>query len=209
MVKILELFSGSRSVGKCCDKLGWDSVSVDMILPANHKCDIMDCNYKLYDKDEFDIIWASPPCVHYSRIQDSNINRVIKGELYTKEVQEKNMKDADKLVLKSLEIINYFNPTYWFIENPLGRLMNRPFMKDLPMYKVDYCMYSDWGYKKRTCIWTNKKDFKPLTCNKNCGNMIGKYHKTNLGNIKGCNYRPTQYEKYRVPEELIFSLFLE
>jgi hypothetical protein len=33
-------------------------------------------------------------------------------------------------------------------------------MKDIPFYDVDYCMYSDWGYKKRTRIWTNKTDFK-------------------------------------------------
>ena len=46
MVRVLELFSGTRSVGKCCDALGWDSVSVDMILPADHQCDIMDYKKK-------------------------------------------------------------------------------------------------------------------------------------------------------------------
>jgi len=211
-MKVLELFSGTRSIGKCCDKLGWESVSVDLILPADHKVDIMDFDYKQYDKDEFDIIWASPPCTEYSKLQDAWLNRMRKGTLYTKENQEKNMKEADKLVLKSLEIINYFNPTYWFIENPLGKLKDRPFMKDLTMYKVDYCMYSDWGYRKRTCIWTNKLDFEPLLCNKNCGNMVGNLHKTNLGNterkkrVNGIGQ--TQQERYRVPEDLIFSLFL-
>ena len=66
MVKVLELFSGTRSVGKCCDKLGWESVSVDMILPADHKVDIMDFNYKQYPQNHFDIIWASPPCASFS-----------------------------------------------------------------------------------------------------------------------------------------------
>ena len=37
MLKILELFSGTRSIGKVCDQLGWDSVSVDMIMEAEHK----------------------------------------------------------------------------------------------------------------------------------------------------------------------------
>ena len=71
---------------------------------------------------------------------------------------------------------------YWFMENPkTGRLKDRPYMKGLPYYDVDYCMYSDWGYKKRTRIWTNKKDWNALTCNKQCGNMVGNLHKTNLG----------------------------
>ena len=49
MIKVLELFSGTKSVGKVCDQLGWESVSVDLIMDADHKCDIMDFNYKQYD----------------------------------------------------------------------------------------------------------------------------------------------------------------
>ena len=48
MVKVLELFSGTGSVGKCCKELGWEVVSVDMILPADHQCNIMDFDYKQY-----------------------------------------------------------------------------------------------------------------------------------------------------------------
>ena len=32
MVKCLELFSGTGSVGKVCKKLNWEVVSVDMLL---------------------------------------------------------------------------------------------------------------------------------------------------------------------------------
>ena len=39
-MNVLELFSGTRSVGKVCDQLDWKSVSVDMILPATHQCDV-------------------------------------------------------------------------------------------------------------------------------------------------------------------------
>ena len=213
-MKVLELFSGTRSIGKVCDQLGWESVSVDLILPADHQVDIMDFDYKQYDKDEFDIVWASPPCTNYSKLQDGWLGRMRKGEIYTKEIQEKEMNEDDKLVLKTLEIINYFNPHYWFIENPAtSKMKDRPFMKDLNNYVVDYCMYSDWGYRKRTRIWTNRTDFKPLLCNKNCGNMVGNLHKTNLGNTerkqKTKGNSLTQQERYRIPEDLIFSLFLD
>jgi len=209
MVKVLELFSGTGSVGKCCKELGWEVVSVDLLLPADHQCDIMDFDYKQYKKDEFDIVWGSPPCTEYSVLKYSHLGRNIKGSIYTKERLDNDMNEADKLVLKTLEIIDYFNPHYFFIENPFGRLKDREIMKDTPYYVLDYCMYSKWGYKKRTCIWTNKKDFKPLICNKKCGNMIDGHHKNNLGNDFHKTKSFTLHEKYRIPEDLIFSLFLD
>jgi len=68
-MRVLELFSGTGSVGKVCKKLEWDVVSVDMILPADHRIDIMEFDYKQYPKDHFDIVWASPPCTNYSLLK--------------------------------------------------------------------------------------------------------------------------------------------
>jgi len=241
-MKVLELFSGTGSVGKCCKELGWEVVSVDMILPADHKCDIMDFDYKQYDKDEFDIVWASPPCTNYSQLKKCWYGRKLKdGTIYSKERHEEDMNDADKLIYKTLEIIDYFNVEYWFIENPLSTLKDRYVLKDKNYYIVDYCMYSDWGYKKRTCIWTNKKEWVGKTCNNNCGNMMTikgqKLHRERMGTSKTikdgdkiirCNtaelrkkykdYKNLQkygldgttlYQRYRIPEELIYSLFLD
>ena len=57
-----------------------------------------------------------------------------------------------------------------------------------PNYVVDYCMYCDWGYKKRTRIWTNVETFVPKTCTGKCGNIIEigdkKSHSLNVGNFK-------------------------
>jgi site-specific DNA-cytosine methylase len=211
-MKVLELFSGTGSVGKCCKQLGWDVVSVDMILPADHKCDIMDFDYKQYSKDNFDIVWASPPCTNYTPLKDCNLGRMVKGEIYTKEIVEENMKKDDKLVLKTLEIIDYFKPHYWFIENPaLSRMKDRPFMKELDNYVVDYCMYSNWGYRKRTRIWTNRKDFKPKLCDGKgtCGNMNGRKHRLSSDNGTKKHKGTTQKDRYRIPEDLIYSLFLD
>ena len=245
MVKVLELFSGTRSVGKCCDALGWDSVSVDMILPADHECDIMDFDYKQYDRDYFDIIWGSPPCTNYSALKKCWYGRRLKdGTIYSKELNEKDQAEADILVLKTLEIINYFNPTYWFIENPqTGNLKNRDIMKGIPFHDVDYCMYSDWGYKKRTRIWTNKPLYwvgKLCDGSGACGNMIEttKKHKLNvskdvhtvgekktikkhkmgigigadsiaMGQKMVAGGGSNRLDRYRIPEDLIYSLFLD
>tara|TARA_R110002167_G_scaffold355988_2_gene570610 strand:+ start:6692 stop:7381 length:690 start_codon:yes stop_codon:yes gene_type:complete len=229
MVKILELFSGTGSVGKVCKQLGWETLSVDIDGRADINCDILSWDYKQYPKDSFDAIWASPPCASFSVLQYSWIGRNRDGKIFTREDIETNMTNVgDPLAKRTLEIINYFKPELWFMENPnTGNLKNREYMIDLPCYIVDYCMYSDWGYRKRTRIWTNKKDWKPLTCDNKgtCGNMIGSLHKTNLGNterllkaekrlkhkedVSGLKKRTSLDDRYRIPEDLIFSLFLD
>jgi len=226
-MNVLELFSGTGSVGKCCKELGWNVISVDLLLPADHQVDIMNFDYKQYPKDHFDIIWASPPCTSYSKLQDSWIGRKRNNKIFTKEDIDDIMKESDKLVSKTLEIINYFNASLWFMENPqTGKLKNRDVVRGLPYYDVDYCMYSDWGYKKRTRIWTNKKEWNNKMCDGkgSCGNMVDTIHKINLGNAdrvrrgqKLESVAPewakckgtTQRDRYRVPEDLIYSLFLE
>tara|TARA_R110002050_G_scaffold22928_2_gene62324 strand:- start:10142 stop:10726 length:585 start_codon:yes stop_codon:yes gene_type:complete len=194
-MNVLELFSGTKSIGKVCDQLGWTSVSVDMILPADHQCDIMDFDYKQYPKDYFGICWGSPPCTEYSAMN------------YCRPEKTPDIEGANKIVKKTLEIIDYFDCEYWFMENPqTGTLKNQSFMKDLPYYDVDYCMYNHPA-KKRTRIWTNKKDWNNLLCDKTCGIIKDNKHPyfpyLNIKGIKRLDLR------YMIPEDLIFSLFLE
>jgi len=216
-MNVLELFSGTGSVGKVCEELGLNVISLDLLLPATHNVDIMDFDYKQYPKNYFSIIWSSPPCTAYSVLQNSWIGRKKKnGEIFTQEQQEKDMIEADKIVKKTLEIINYFDCDLWFMENPQsGNLKKRDFMKDIPYYDVDYCKYSDWGYRKRTRIWTNKQNFDNKLCNKDCGFIIEGKHINNLGNNvfkkngKKVSKNFTLHERYRIPPDLIYSLILE
>lgn len=238
-MNVLELFSGTHSVGKVCDQLGWDVISLDNELPATHEIDILNFDYKQYPKDHFSIIWASPPCTYYSNLQNCWLGKKKKGmtEPYTKELLEIDRKNSDQLIKKTFEIIDYFNPELWFLENPQkGTLKDRQIMKDIPYYDVSYCMYSDFGYEKRTRIWTNKKDWNNLICDRSgsCGNMIdsshikvcdGGYdkrrlkHKLNVANDvhtigekkgkKNFNDGTKKLDRYRIPENLIFSLFLD
>ena len=191
----LELFSGTKSVGKVCDQLGWKSVSVDLLLPADHQCDIMDFDYKQYPKDYFDIVWASPPCTEYSAMNNCRPNKIC------------DIEGANKLVKRTLEIIDYFDCEYWFLENPqTATLKNQPFMKELPYYDLDYCKYGH-PIRKRTRIWTNKKNWNNLLCKKDCGNIKdGKHLSLSYLNITGINRLDL---RYRIPEDLIFSLFLD
>jgi len=191
-MNVLELFSGTGSVGKVCKKIGWNVISLDIDNRADIVCDILKWNYKIYPRDYFSMIWASPPCDEYSCMNRCRPQKIL------------NIKYADKLVLKTLEIINYFKPTAWYIENPqTGLLKSRPFMKDLSFIDVDYCMFN-WYIRKRTRIWTNIILENHL-CNKKCGKIINNKHlHFSKLNIKGINRLDL---RHTIPKNLLYYLF--
>lgn len=146
--RLLELFSGSGSVGKVAKKLGYEVTSVDIFYPATYKCDILKWDYKKYHSRYFDVIWASPPCTEFS---------------YAKTVGERDIDGALKLVKRALKIIHYFKPRSYTIENPVGYLRHTNLMKNRNDRKtISYCKYG-FSYRKNTDVWTNSS-FEPLKC---------------------------------------------
>jgi hypothetical protein len=237
-MRVLELFSGTGSVGKVCKELGYDVISLDL-KDADININILDWDYKQYPIGEFDIIWASPPCDTFSQLRLTWIGRKLKahnGEICSKELLQKDIDEIGLPILrKTEEIIDYFKPKLWFIENPQSGRMKEYI--DRPFYDVDYCKYSDWGYKKKTRIWTNKQHFIPLLCKNDCVNLIPNtnIHKVNFGGSKMVkdgdriikvktkeqrikykdfdNIQPylkdggnNRNERYRIPHKLILSL---
>ncbi len=175
---MLDLFSGSNSVGQYFTSLGYDVVSVD-ILPQGEPTfceDILAWDYRLhFPKGYFQVIAAGVPCEEYSRAM-------------TKRPRE--LDRADKLVLKTLEIIDYFNPPIWWIENPAtGLLKSRSVIQGLPYVDLDYCQFSDWGFQKPTRIWCCSRVAKlpnrkcdPMTCPNMVAQLHGrKRHRERLG----------------------------
>jgi len=196
-MKLLELFSGTGSVGKVAKELGYDVVSLDL-KNADINADILQWNYKQFKPNEFKIIWASPACIEYSRAKTTGIRKI---------------DYANSIVKKTIEIINYFNRSVWFIETPqMGLLKQQDFMKDFDYYDVDYCKYG-MEYRKRTRIWTNLKDWMPRPlCKKDCGNIINNRHKETAQRLpsKGRWYeqkKHTQDELYRIPSDSINHIF--
>jgi hypothetical protein len=204
---ILELFSGTHSAGKVAAELNYNVISVDICdykgkYPPTHKTDIMSFDYKQYPRDHFTAVWGSPPCIYYSKLQHSWYGRKKKDGIYTKEKHQAEMVISDAWVKRTLEIIDYFKPKKWVIENPrTGYLKTRDFMQGIPYVDVDYCRYSDWGYKKETRLWTNV-EFEGKICNKQCGNMNGKKHK------RECSRNNNTLDRYRVPPNLIREILI-
>ena len=204
-MKLLELFSGTGSVGKAFSSQGWEVVSLDSDpkTEANIHEDILTWDFTTYPPGYFDAIWASPCCTHYSCAR-----RGAKTP--------RNLALADSLVLRSREVINYFNPRAWFIENPqTGLLKDRPFMEGIPFSDVDYCAYCDWGYRKRTRLWNNVEFIGKMCPGRGCcPNMEGKKHKTtaqqgrNRGKEGMYGTHFSQQNLHKIPPNLCLDLVL-
>jgi site-specific DNA-cytosine methylase len=205
-MKLLELFSGTHSVGKVAKEEGYYITSVDRDLDSHcpfgseyrsnvHiKTDIMTLDYKQWTPGEFDVITASPVCLWWSHLRKSWLGRSCKkirpdGKPITLQDLDDDIENFGiPMVDKVFEIIDYLKPKYFWIENPQTGRMKDYISPLIPFYDVDYCMYG-LPYKKRTRIWTNIERFTPKKCDKTCGFIIKddekkiEIHKFNLGNL--------------------------
>ncbi len=126
-------------------------------MEADIKTDIIDWDYRVFPPKHFDLIWASPPCTEYSIAKTRG----------TKDVEGSN-----RVVAKTMEIIRYFDPKYWIMENPQsGRLKDQAVVSELAFHDIDYCKYG-FPYTKRTRLWSNLDCWTPRTlCRRDCGSM--------------------------------------
>ena len=162
-MRTLDLFCGTKSFSKVADELGYETYTLDILEKFNstYCVDLMNWNYKDLPVGYFHIIWASPNCKDYS-----SMNFLTKG-------LDKDLTESNNLVKKVLEIIDYFKPKYWYMENPqTGKLKNQEFMIDLTYNDIDYCKYG-FENRKRTRVWNNNPNWtgRPLCCkNHYCDN---------------------------------------
>lgn len=156
-MKLLELFCGTKSVGKVFEEVGYEVISLDHNpkFLATHTVDILEWDYRHYPPDFFDVIWASPDCTTWS-IASSGKYRT-KANIY-------GINDmatlGNQMVLRVIEILKYFKPKAWFIENPRGLLQHFPplieFITEVGANKtVVYYANYHWRFPKPTNIWSN------------------------------------------------------
>ena len=94
MPRLLELFSGTGSIGRAFAAKGWEVVSVDLDpkFEPTICCDVMQLDER--SLGSFDMVWASPVCTEYSRA----LSR-----------RPRDLETGDRLVLRTLEIMWDYN----------------------------------------------------------------------------------------------------
>lgn len=196
-MNVLELFAGSRSIGKEAEKLGMNVFSSDLIEfdGINYPVSILDFDVS---KVPFkpDIIWASPPCTGFS------VAAIGRNWNHDKTPKTDSARLGILLVEKTIEIINYYNPTYWFIENPRGMLRKMPIMEQLKRNSVTYCQYGDERMKP-TDIWTNSGAWIPKPT---CKNGDSCHVSAPRGSSTGTQGLKNAYERSKIPSELCFEI---
>ena len=141
-MRCLELFAGTGSIGRAFERHGWEVVSLDISPKYNptHVADILSWDFRVYERGFLNFIFGSPVCTEYSVARTTGPPR--------------NLRYADELVRRTLEIMIYFGG-HWALENPQsGLLKSRSIVAGLPFFDTSYCKYG-YPYRKNTRIWSS------------------------------------------------------
>lgn len=122
-MKVLELFAGTRSIGKSFEARGhevfsveWDKSFENINLYADVGAITAEDILALFGMP--DVIWASPDCTTYSVAAISkHRRREPNGSLAP---ISDYAKFCDSVNVHVVELISLLKPKYWFIENPRG-----------------------------------------------------------------------------------------
>ena len=199
---VLELFAGTRSIGKAFERRGhkvysveWDKDFENIDLYADVGTLTADQIISLCGGRP-DVIWASPDCTTYSIAGISHHRRrdLITGNLNP--ISE-YAKFCDKVNQHVLDLIHELKPKYYFIENPRGGFRKMEFMKDIKCYTITYCQYGD-NRMKPTDIFTNYPDpnFKPP-----CHNGDSCHQSAPRGSATGTQGLKGSKERSKIPDQ--------
>ena len=212
-MKVLELYAGSRSVGKVAEELGHEVFSVDWTAYDNIDLQIDISKLTIKDLPWIpDIVWMSPDCTTYSiaaiSTHRNKEDRSGKTE-YAKQCDITNLHTQN--LLKELLEIN--QNLIYYIENPRGGMRKMPFMNYYPIRNtVWYCQYGDIRAKP-TDIWTNNREWtpRPMCHNKkkdSNGTVIHHCHHESAprGSATGTQGKKDSHERSKIPESLCIEV---
>jgi len=192
VMKMLDLFCGTKSVAKVFEKHGWKTITID--FDPQFEPDICTDISLLESLPKVDVIWASPPCTCFSVASI--------GKHWNRDHTPKTQaaEDAYGLLCHTRNLIRAANPRYWFIENPRGKM--RVFMPVEGRETVTYCQYGDFRMKP-TDIWHNS----PWVPKPACKNGDPCHVSAPRGSKTGTQGMGDAVVKGVIPEQLVEDIY--
>jgi len=143
--RVLDLFCGLGGFSQAfAESERWDVTTVDIEdrFDPDIRADVFDLRPSDFEA-EFDVVLASPPCTQFS-IAASRFYRFEDGQAQTDDAA-----DALALVYHTVGLTRGLGPTYWILENPVGKLRQvwRP-----PDATLTQCQYGR-EIRKPTDLW--------------------------------------------------------
>jgi len=138
MRTILSLFDYSGNWPRPYKEAGYEVFSLDI----KNDIDILEITREDIPANSIHGILAAPPCTDFAG----------SGAQYWKAKDADGRTEASlKLIDKTLEIIDWFDPVFWCLENPVGRLPKLRPQLGKPWY-FNPCDFGD-PYTKKTGLW--------------------------------------------------------
>jgi hypothetical protein len=158
---VFDFFAGTGSSTKAFKDAGHTVISfeLDPKFEATETVSIMDLNAEelLAKYGRPDFIWASPPCTAFS-VASIGHHWTGGAGAYIPKTHEAEFNQ--KLVAKTLQLIDELKPTAWLMENPRGMLRKLPVVEGRNRVTISYCQYGDTR-QKPTDLWGNVPNWNP------------------------------------------------
>ena len=216
MINVLELFAGSRSIGKVADLLEMNVLSVDKFIKKD--IDLV-CGVEDITEEQIrdllgtpDVIWASPVCNAWSKTGWFSYWDTKAYKAFGQFVPKKDFAvESVEMVHKTIEIFSWFPNAVFFMENPEGMLQKHPVLntfydlgihENLKRRKVTYCSYGSL-VRKPTHIWTNSPTWIPRP---HCNEGDDCHLRTPKNSQKGVRALKDSYDRSKVPAQLCFEI---
>jgi len=147
-LKVLDLFAGLGGWSAAFTVRGHKviTVDIDQQFDVTYHANILNRNATFLSDGPFDFILASPPCEAFSTMR--------MGRNWNYDLTPKNgtAEMGLRLVIRTLEIIERFQPRFFIIENPRAMLRKFPMMQNYELRTVTYCRYGEERMKP-TDLW--------------------------------------------------------